>query len=397
MPTVRHRRFDSFSALPPGYARLFDESAGRSFCLSLPWFCNFVESVNEPGQQVVIYGVEATDRAAAPVAALPMRYATGRLGLTTLRTLRPLANYYASLFGPILSPAHAEPDQLAGPLVQALLSGPHRWDAIDLTPMDTDAPSFRGFERALQEAGFVTQRYFAFANWYLQVSGRSYAGYLGGLPSVLRKNIPYYDRKIQKSHRVRYEIVRSSDGVAQALDAYDRVYRSSWKQEEPYPRFIPGFAHTAAKHGWLRLGVAYLDEVPAAAQLWIVTSGTASIFKVAYDERFSKTSVGTVLTAKLMEHVLDIDKVHTVDFLSGDDSYKRHWMSHRRERWGLLALNPRTVKGAVSVIRHVTGRAVKRTAEAWMRRGQEAAQATSGSQPLTDAPPPGESSTSDRS
>ena len=48
-----------------------------------------------------------------------------------------------------------------------------------------------------------------------------------------------------------------------------------------------------------------------------------------------------------------------VDFLKGDDAYKQDRMSHRRERWGLLAMNPRTARGLLGIARHKGARLVK--------------------------------------
>jgi hypothetical protein len=60
-----------------------------------------------------------------------------------------------------------------------------------------------------------------------------------------------------------------------------------------------------------------------------------------------------------MQHVIEVDKVKEVDYLIGDDPHKQFWMSHRRERWGIVAYNPRTLMGALGLIREVLGRCVK--------------------------------------
>lgn len=353
------RLYHSFADLPPGYARLFDEWSGISYNYSLPWFLNFVATAMDPDQRVRIIGVETDDRVRRPLAALATKTAVGSAGWLSPRRLAALSNYYTSLFGPVLDRSRSDQSAIVDAIVGFICAERPRWDVVDLTPMDPDTAVFAHLRNAFARHGMVVQPYRAFGNWYLQVRGRSYADYLKGLPSVLRKNIPYYTRKLHKSFQTRLQLVTTSEGFKEALEAYEVVYRQSWKVLEPYPRFVPELASTALKNGWLRLGVAYLDGVPAAAQLWFVHAGTASIFKVSYDERFAKHSVGTVLTGKIMEHVLDVDKVHTVDFLSGDDAYKKHWMSHRRERWGLYAMNTRTARGWLGIIRHVGGRAVK--------------------------------------
>ena len=61
----------------------------------------------------------------------------------------------------------------------------------------------------------------------------------------------------------------------------------------------------------------------------------------------------------LMKHVLAHDNVTEVDFLTGDDLYKKNWMSHRRERWGIIAYNPKTLGGAAGFLREVLGRALR--------------------------------------
>ena len=228
------------------------------------------------------------------------------------------------------------------------------------------APLFELLTESLRNAGMIVQTYFCFGNWYLELAGRSYSRYLESLSSVLRKNIPYNIRRFERSGG-RVELIKGEDGLEQGLGDYDKVYQASWKIPEACPLFIQGLARLAASNGWLRLGLAYVENQPAAAQIWLVHQGVASIYKIAYDERYAKLSVGTVLTAKLIEHVIDVDKVGVVDYLSGDDDYKRNWMSHRRERWGITAFNPRSFRGMTQVVWHVGGRALKRRLARWLR------------------------------
>ena len=86
------------------------------------------------------------------------------------------------------------------------------------------------------------------------------------------------------------KIATQPDEMAWAIAAYESVYAASWKVEEPYPEFMPGLLRMCAAKGWLRLGVACLGEQPVAAQAWIVLSGRAEIYKVAYDENFKHYS-----------------------------------------------------------------------------------------------------------
>jgi CelD/BcsL family acetyltransferase involved in cellulose biosynthesis len=92
-----------------------------------------------------------------------------------------------------------------------------------------------------------------------------------------------------------------------------------------------------------------------AAQIWLVCAGTAYIIKLAYHQSYAKYSAGSVLTAHLMRHVVDVDKVMEIDYLIGDDAYKRDWTPLRRERHGIIAFNLHTIRGCLAAVRHFVG------------------------------------------
>ena len=97
----------------------------------------------------------------------------------------------------------------------------------------------------------------------------------------------------------------------------------------------------AAAAGVLRLGLYWLGAQPVAAQLWIVEHATATVLKLAHDEAFKAHSPGTVLTALMLRRLLDEEHVAEIDFGRGDDAYKQGWAGQRRQRIGLVLVNPR--------------------------------------------------------
>lgn len=354
-PTRIVRAFANFDELPLAYGRLFEENAVRSFFLSLPWYRHFVRMALDPQDRIRIYALEQDG---VPLLALPVRY--HNQGRCKVRTLSSLSNYYTTLFEPLSHPLHHSPGNTAA-LIRAICVDDRAWDVVDLRPLDRDSSAFSELVDSFGQAGMVVQTYFCAGNWYCPVEGKSYQDYLQGLRSSVRNIARSKNKKLDRSGRVRIQLITGLDGLDAAIGAYEKVYAASWKVPEPYPLFIPGLIRVCAQMGWLRLGLAFIDGEPAAAQLWIVKDGKAAIYKIAYDQKFRDLSVGSYLTMYLMERVIDGDRVREVDYLSGDDPYKRDWMSHRRELWGILAMNPRTVRGALSIARHIGGQALRRT------------------------------------
>lgn len=363
--------YRGISGLPQTYSKVFAESSATSVFLTRDWFENFERTILGDGQAATVYGVERQAPDVEAIAALVLQDHE-RSGVFGPRSLTSLANYYSCFYGVARrSVAGIEPTAIADAIVAALSRDRASWDIIDLRPLLKSSTDYSLLADSFRRHGFVVQSYFCFGNWYLEVGGRSYAEYVSTLSSVLRKNIPYNLRRFQRSAANHMDIVTGGAALAQALADYETVYLSSWKVPEPYPEFIRRLVRRAAELGWLRLGVAYVDGKPAAAQIWLVCSGVASIYKIAYDQQYSKLSVGSVLTARLMEHVIDEDRVTTVDYLSGDDDYKSKWMSARREFWGLLTFNPRSIPGVLQIGKHVGGRFLKnrwRTVRNWTQR-----------------------------
>jgi hypothetical protein len=263
--------------------------------------------------------------------------------------LTSLSNYYSCLFGPeMVGDSSLLPDE--NQWTQAInvlrrIPGSH---AIRLQPLDSESQWFCSLEKNLQRNGFWTKQFFCFGNWYQKVSSEGFKKYWEERPSALANTVRRGKRRLDAAGDWRIEIYTSCSSareLGKAIEAYEDVYAGSWKKPEPCKEFMPGLMRLAASKGWLRLGVLWLNNAPLAAQFWLTTHGKANIYKLAYIKGFEKLSVGSVLTAAMMEHAMDVDKVIEIDYLSGDDSYKADWMAERRERTELVAIDKRKPAG----------------------------------------------------
>ncbi len=356
---LRLESFDDFAALPQSYSQLLDEHAS-TFDQTAVWYRSFAEHLLDGDSRLLLIGVCDADSGRA-LALLPMRRVTQRLGPFAVDALESLSNYYSAYFAPVIA-AGADPEAVSQALVGAIAARRRQWTQLDVTPAAPDHPFFKACD-ALREYGCRVQRYFRFGNWYLETGGRSFANYLDSMPSRMRSTLTRKSKKLLARADVALEIVTAPEGVDAAMDAYERVYATSWKHDEPHKLFIRDIARRFAAKGWLRLGVARVGGEVAAAQLWYTYRGTASIFKLAYDPKFQELSVGSVLTMHLMRHALDVDRVTVVDYLCGDDAYKKDWMSHRRERWAVRANPWFSMAGMREAARGLAGR-VRRAARA---------------------------------
>ena len=316
--------------------------------VSVEWFANLVDNVYPSDSGVSVHVLRENGQ---PVAVLPVRFVREKWA----SKVESLSNYYTAFYAPILHQDITE--QALSVLLRSICQGGSA-ASVRFAPMDPESPGFCKLMAAFRLAGLTPFRFFCFGNWFQKVD-QGWATYLKGRSGTLRSTIKRQGKRLA-SEGGTLELVCGGPQLDLAIDAYQQVYAASWKGAEPYPDFVPGLARMAAQRGWLRLGVARLGKVPIAAQIWIVCEGRAEIYKLAYHQDYQGYAPGTLLTAMMMEHVIDSDKVVEIDYLIGDDAYKKTWLSSRRERWGIIAYNPRNIAGLFGWLRESLGRAYRR-------------------------------------
>lgn len=312
-----------------------------------------------PGSDDVCAGrawLEATARHAMPPGA------TALIGLTEAgvllpmtqagRTISSLTTPYSLQWRPIGSAAAMrDAGQELGRWLR--LRPPARFDALD-----PEQPGLAALLDGMRRQGLRLLRFDHFGLWQEDLAeGVGWDAYLATRPAALRNTVT---RKLARAARqFRMEVAEAPGPALEAgITEFEAVRARSWKPAEPFPNFDAALMRALAETGELRLGLLRdsATGVTLAAQYWIVTGRRAVVPKLFHDEAMRAASPGTVLTALMVKRLLDEDGVRMLDFGRGDDDYKRLWVGTRRQRIGVLAIDPRHPAGVAALLRHAAGR-----------------------------------------
>jgi Acetyltransferase (GNAT) domain len=321
--------------------------AGLPFQLTLPWWRCVLAAALPPGAAPRLLLAHDADR---PSGFLALR--EGPDGLTGLVTP------YTCLFQPVVAPS-VDLQTLGRAFGRACAP----WSVLQLDALDSTWPGWPALLAGFASSGWKPAWFDSFGNWHAEARD-GWQAYLAARPGALRETIRRKLRRAENSPANTFTLARRPDEVGDALDAYEAVYRRSWKPPEPYPHFNAAFVSEASQAGVLRMGVLRRADAPIAAQYWLIDDRPgqgriATVLKLAHDETAKSLSPGTLLTAWMIRALL-ADGATVLDFGRGDDPYKRLWASVRRQRKGLILAKPWHPRGAAVLARQALGRLRRR-------------------------------------
>ena len=315
---------------PADIHALFDRQMKPEGCWA--WFEILAATTLSDREEAAVLAL--VDDKGGPVAAMPVVAVGGKV-------IRGLTSPFTTLFS--LPLGRDEDARLFGKLLAGKVGASLRLDALDGAESTTGA-----LQEGLAAGGLAVLRFRHFANWFERI--QDFAGYWDGRDSKLKATVKRKAAPLLREGRLGFELIDMAARGQEGREIYNAIYAKSWKPAEPHPGFIDALLERLGACGVARLAVARIDGTPAAAQIWLVQDGRATIFKLAHDPAFDRQSPGTLLTQWALNQLHDQDRVRDVDFGRGDDSYKRLWLSSTRDRVGLLAANPRSIKGLATVI-----------------------------------------------
>jgi hypothetical protein len=336
--------YPSIDALPQDALALF----GPDFFATVSWYRTVVAHALPPDARAVFLALSGP---AGAVAVFPMAVAG--------RSAMALTTPYTCAWRPLLAPALSAPD--AAQVWRHFGAWCARFGAVRLDAMDrTVSDAITGGVRAggvraggVRAGGVIPLPFDHFGSWCQPQTG-DWNDYLGGRPGQVRELLRRRSKRLQQAGAT-FTVITGPNDVERGIVAFEHIYARSWKTPEPYPSFNASLMRACAAEGSLRLGMLSQGGSVVAVQLWVVAAPWATVLKLAHDEAARALSPGTVLTARMIEHLITADGVTELDFGRGDDPYKQSWTGTRRQRVGVVLANPLRARGLLSIGRHLAG------------------------------------------
>ncbi len=344
----------SFSELPDHSLSFLTNIEKTNFYLGKGWFENFSGNTLSSDSQTHIYSVEETGDSAKTRGMLFMRSPGGQNGslsekmFSGPKTLASMTAHQSIYFAPVIDESDTDQEQIIQALMQSICQDSHAWNLIDINFMNKDSRIYHNVSNALKQCGMHVHHYDYRPNLYEDLSGITFKDFVASRPSMVRKTYMRKSRKLEKSNNVHFEFITSGN-LDKAIADYKIIHDKSWKEDEIFPNHDAGVIRKAAQAGSLRMGLLYVDDQPVAVQVWLVSAGRATIYKLHYDSDYHQQSVGAILMLRMFEHMIDVEHINEVDFGIGDETAKSLWLKHQRPLCGIVAFNPKTPGGLLAL------------------------------------------------
>lgn len=331
--TVETTRFDTLDALAADAGAALGRAARPCLFDRIDWYRLIASHCPPPGA-LMAFGARDGDRAAWLILARRGRKADA------------FTAWYSLRFDAV---GDQDEDLLAAMTSRLRREGIAQ---VELSPLFNPEP----LHSAFRASGWICRLTERTGSWSADTEGLDFEAYWARRPGQLRSTA----KRRAKAAKLDIAIHRRFD--PEAWQAYEEVYRASWKGEEGSMAFLRALAEQEGAAGALRLGIARHEGRPIAAQLWLVENREAWIHKLAYSEDARSLSPGTLLGMEMFRAAIDEDRVERIDYGTGDDPYKKDWMDERRPLWRLEAFDPRSLSGLIGAARAMGSRMVPRLA-----------------------------------
>jgi len=268
----------------------------------------------------------------------------GLLDIATLQPLSELHNTHSDML------RMEDSQDIVAAFLEAIEDLPERWDVLRIGRLVESSPIVRQLSSVLTQSRRPHRIRREQPSFFLGLDVR-YDQFLAARSAKFRNYLRRKTRQLEAVGRLKILHAGRDLSVADAYGHLLAIEERSWKHSHGtaisvVPRqqlFYRMLFEGAACHGRLHLMLMYLDDVPIAFNLGIMSGKRYSYLKTSFDEGFRRLSPATVLRARLVESLI-ADGTRALDFVGEPHQWEEQWTDTLRWHSSVLVFN-RTPRG----------------------------------------------------
>ena len=359
----------AFAALSSRWNELLSNSADQSFFQTWEWVTAWWEAYNKGRELFIVVMRKNGDLVG--IAPLYREKIHGPLG-GIKRILRFIGDGSddADGFSMIFDSNYAE--LCASSFCKWLDANSNEWDLLELSSMPEECETVQQLLSNVERIDWAQHRW-RLPHLVLSLPA-TWEEYLAARPSSVCRGLKYMMRRAEKTFQLQMRISHKPEEILADLEILFELHQKRWREKGG-----PGKFRDAGRKELYRLlcgqssqsaAMLYVLESngkPISAIFGMLRDGTFYRFQSGYDTDFSKYSVG-ILHQLYVIQALGLEGVRVVDFLAGDEEYKRecgatmhHYVCLRaaRKLSGIgMMLNLRSVaRRGKTLLRNITAQA----------------------------------------
>jgi CelD/BcsL family acetyltransferase involved in cellulose biosynthesis len=270
---------------------------------------------------LIALGGGAPDRPARPIGLLPVipMWRAYRIPLPALASAEP----YGTLCTPLLD-GELAPDAAARLMTAARNAGAH---ALILRDVSLNGAAMKAFNGALRQQDLRPRLLQSRLRACLDARRDAEELLREALGAKKLKELRRQRHRLAEHGAVGFEVARTPEQVATALETFLRLEASGWKgkrgtalmQDDGDAGFIRRGAVSLAENGQCEIVTLRAGATPVAAGIVLRHQNRAFYFKLGIDENFAKYSPGVQLTLDLTRHLCADPAIATADSTASAD------------------------------------------------------------------------------
>jgi CelD/BcsL family acetyltransferase involved in cellulose biosynthesis len=331
MKSLQVRTYETLTdleSLRPHWDQLLCQFRGATTFSTWEWLAPWWRAFGEHQRLLVLAFLDESSRlvALAPLC-VEKRKVTPPVDLKVLRFWGDGSGDSDNLDFPVL-PGYE--DAVADSLLNYLTKESKRWDYCEFNTMPQDSPVGNCLSRHLNDRSWIAYHHHQTGS---AISlPETWEAYLAQLSAKERGKVAYRRKLLEKKYQTRFYRCETQAELGVCLDALFSLHQKRWQRageagsfiSPTRCRFYSDMAALLLARGHLQFWLLELDGKAVAAQFGFCFDRSFFSLQEGYDPLYSSDSVGYVLRAHVIRHLISAG-VRRYDFLAGEAASKSRW------------------------------------------------------------------------